>query len=230
MSADTHHEIQLALRTAAGHERAAREAEESAAKTYEMKMKSAGASAYAAFVLAAKAAPEYQGRKLDEKAIARIYQSTKARPWWDQHLAKVKVSGAPATREWSNRVIQWHVDPEAAVARRARRLADDTARRKSLKERKNSVAHGPRGPQARSAPSTATMRKMAEAGAAVAAPDPRTLPSLEKALASVGATAQDCMGEINRIKVAVARLSEPAQFNEAVELLKAVARDVEKLA
>jgi hypothetical protein len=148
---ETNHEINLALRTAAGHERAAREAEEQGAKTYEMKMISAGASAYAGFVLAIKAAPEYQGRKIDDAAIQRIYQSTKPRPWWDKHLAAVKVEGKPATREWGARVIQWHLDPDAAKARRAARMLEKANARKKLNEKQNSVGHGPRGPR-RAAP------------------------------------------------------------------------------
>lgn len=226
MSNDTNQEINLALRTAAGHERAALDAEAAASKTYEMKMKSAGASAYSAFALAIRAAPEYQGRKIDDKAISRIYQSNKPRPWWDQHLAKVKVSGAPATREWAKRTILWHMDPEAALARRAHSIASKAAERNRLKEKQKSTGQGARAPQQ---PSTATMRKM-HAAAQDAAHAGRELPSLERVEPAAGHTLQDAQGEINRIKVAVGRLTTTAQFNDAVELLKATARDLEKLA
>lgn len=226
MSDTVTQEINLALRTAAGHERAALDAEASAAKTYEMKMKSAGASAYTAFALAVRAAPEFQGRKIDDKAIERIYQSNKPRPWWDAHLAKVRVAAAPATREWAKRTILWHIDPEAAAARRAANRLKMATHHKVLKEKANKAGQGVRTPQR--APTTREMRAVAKAGVD-AAHAGRELPSLEKALAPIGATREDCYGEINRIKVVVSRLTEQAQWNEAVELLKATARDLEKL-
>jgi hypothetical protein len=225
MSTPTNHDIQLALRTAAGHERAALQAEAQAAKTYEMKMVSAGASAFHAFELAMKAAPEFQGRQIDEKAVRRHYESTKPRPWWDKHLAAVRVNGSAATREWGKRLIQWHIDPEAAKARRARRIADDTARRKVQKvktERAARQTQGPRGPQVTRAEANRVVA--ASTSTAIAG---RELPRLE--LAEVHATAQDCLGEVNRIKSALAKLKEPAQFDNAVELLKAAARELEKL-
>ena len=234
MTPAENHEIQLALRTAAGHERAALDAEASAAKTYEMKMKSAGASAFFAFTLAIRSAPDYQGRKIDDKAIERIYSSNKPRPWWDAHLAKVKVGGEPATREWAKRTILWHIDPEAASARRAAHTARLASGRKVLKEKAERASRGARErPNARSAPTTERMRAVHTA-AQEAATGGRTLPSMERSAeeytrACVNSQ-QECAGEINRIKVAVAKLREPAQFNEAIELLKAVARDLEKLA
>lgn len=221
---DVNHEINLALRTAAGHERAAREAEAEGNKQYEMKMKSAGASAFAGFVLAIKAAPDYQGRKIDDAAIKRIYESTKPRPWWDQHLAKVKAEGKPATREWAKRVIQWHLDPEAAIARRALQNSQRLSRAKSLKERAERAARGGNPPQVYKAPTTAEFRSVA-----TAMQEKREPASMAQAIASNGCTMQDVLGELNRIRTAVSRFKEPAQFNEAVDLLKAVARDIERL-
>src|SRR5438270_8768218 len=112
---DLNNQINLALRTAAGHERAALSAEAQGNKSYELKMKSAGASVYEAFALAPRA--ENPGRKIDDKRIAQIYQSNAPRPWWDKHLSTVKVEGKAATREWGKRLIQWHLDPATAQAR-----------------------------------------------------------------------------------------------------------------
>ena len=220
-------EIQLNLRTAAGHERAAQDAEAEGTRKYEMKMISAGAAAYGAFALALKAAPDYQGRKIDDKAIRRIYESTKPRPWWDEHLARVKVNGATATREWGKRLIQWHIDPEAAKARHARRLADDTARRKVLKEKEERRARGPRSPQVHAAPPTRREVDKVVTAAASTALAGRELPRLEHTEAH--ATREDCLGEVNRIKSAVGKLKDAAQFDAAVELLKAAAREIERI-
>lgn len=219
------HEINLALRTAAGHERAAIEAETAGAKQFEMKMKSAGASVYAAFVLAAKAAPELQGRKLDDKAIARLYASTTRRPWWDEHLAKVKVAatGKAADREWGKRLIQWHLDPAAAQARRAQHSLREATLRNRLKEQSTSASRGARAPQAPSAKEAAAVREAARTTALAG----RELPRDEKPVAH--ATREDCLGELNRMRSALGALKEPAQFDEALELLKATARDLERL-
>lgn len=154
------HQINLALRTAAGHARAARDVEVQADKTYEMKMKSAGAAVYEAWGLAVRSQPEYRGRKIDDKALRRIYESTKARPWWDRCLAAVKVEGKPATRDWAKRTMQWHLDPDAARARRAQGHVRSAAHHKRLKKMAEAGANpwGDRTPQA--APTTAEMRKV----------------------------------------------------------------------
>jgi hypothetical protein len=226
---DANHEINLALRTAAGHERAAKEAEAEGNKTYEMKMVSAGAAAYAAFKLAILAAPEYQGRKIDDDRIAKLYDSNKPRPWWDAHLAKVKVEGKPATRDWSNRTIQWHVNPAAAKARRAAAVLRSANHNKALKEKVNKAAYGVQTPQVKT--SDAKNAKLADAVTEANIKAALGGRELEQHTATplFDVTLQDCYGEINRIKVALGRMKAPAQFNEAIELLKAVARDLEKL-
>ncbi len=230
-AATVNHEINLALRTAAGHERAALQAEADGLKQYEMKMKSAGASAYAAFVLAAKAAPDLQGRKLDDKAIERLYTSPTRRPWWDEHLAKVKVDGRVAGREWAARTIQWHLDPEAAKARRAKHALANANARKALKKAAPASAHGSREPQAgraAAAPTTHEMREIHRAAQTTALAG-RELPPAASGV-SASATREDCLGELNRIRSALGALREGAQFDEALDLLKAVARDLERLA
>ena len=213
------HEISLALRTAAGHERAAHAAEAAGTKQYEMKMISAGASAYSAFVLAIKAAPEYQGRKIDDAAIRRIYSSTKARPWWDAHLKAVRVEGEPADREWGKRLIQWHLDPAAAKARRAqsnvRRLANLAKSKAKPGSRGGSVP-----PQA-AAPSTAEMRTVARASQETALAG-RELPQREFA----GPTLEDLLGEVNRISAAVRKAPEMNR-DAVLDILRTTAREVE---
>jgi len=217
------HEINLALRTAAGHERAAHAAEAGGIKQYEMKMVSAGASAYSAFVLAIKAAPEYQGRKIDDAAIRRIYSSTKARPWWDAHLKAVKVDGEPADREWGKRIIQWHIDPEAAKARRAqsnvRRLANLAKSKAKAGSRGGSVP-----PQARAtAPSTAEMRAVARASQETALAGHELPPTARDASPELG----DLLREVNRLSIAARRVS-PADRAVVLDILIVTAREVER--
>lgn len=157
------HQINLALRTAAGHARAARDVEVQADKQYEMKMKSAGAAVYEAWGLAVRSQPEYQGRKIDDKALRRLYESTKARPWWDKYLSAVKVEGKPATRDWAKRTLQWHLDPDAARARRAQGQVRSAAHHRRVKAQAaaGAASWGGRTPQA--APTTAEMRKVGKA-------------------------------------------------------------------
>jgi hypothetical protein len=218
---NVNHEINLALRTAAGHERAAQAAEAVGAKQYEMKMVSAGAAAYGAFALAIKAAPEYQGRKIDDSAIRRIYSSTKARPWWDAHLKAVKVEGEPAGREWGKRLIQWHIDPEAAKARRAhgnaRRLANHAKTQKKAEAR-----GGQRSPQA-AAPSTAEMRVVQEAlqNTALAARDFAPSETEEEQMREA------MLGELNRLSVAVRKIA-PGYQGAVREILRVTAGEVER--
>lgn len=216
-------EISLALRTAAGHERAAHAAEAAGTKQYEMKMISAGASAYSAFVLAIKAAPEYQGRKIDDAAIRRIYSSTKARPWWDAHLKAVRVEGEPADREWGKRLIQWHIDPEAAKARRAH----STARRLAnhAKTQKKADTRGGRcPPQAgASAPSTAEMRTVARASQETALAGRELPPVLRDASPVLG----DLLREVNRLSSAAHRVA-PADRAAVLDILIVTAREVER--
>jgi hypothetical protein len=159
---DHSHQINLALRTAAGHARAAHDAMSAADKTYEMKMKSAGAAVYEAWGLAVRAQPEYEGRKIDDKALVRIYESTKPRPWWDKHLSAIKVEGKPGDREWAKRTLQWHLDPDAARARRAQAVVRSESYHRRVKE---AAAKGARsgGSNAPSQPSTEEMRKVGKA-------------------------------------------------------------------
>ena len=219
----TVHDINLALRTAAGHERAAHAAESGGMRAYEMKMASAGASAYGAFVLAIKAAPEYQGRRIDDAAIRRIYSSTKPRPWWDTHLKSVKVEGKPADREWGKRLIQWHIDPDAARARRAhstaRRLANHVKTQK-----KTDARGGQRPPQVRTAPpSTAEMRVVANAAQSTALAG-RELPQVEE---DAGPKWQELLDELQRITLAARRITRE-HFGPVLDILRTTAREVER--
>jgi hypothetical protein len=158
---DLNHQIHLALRTAAGHARAARDVEVQADKQYEMKMKSAGAAVWEAWTLTVRALPENQGRKIDDKALVRIYESTKPRPWWDKQLATVKVDGKPADREWAKRTVQWHLDPDAARARRLQHAARLEGARRKVKE-SQARPHTPNSGRP-SAPSSGEVRKVAKA-------------------------------------------------------------------
>lgn len=216
------HEINLALRTAAGHERAAHAAEAGGMKQYEMKMVSAGAAAYSAFVLAIKAAPEYQGRKIDDAAIRRIYTSTKARPWWDAHLKAVKVEGQAADREWGKRLIQWHIDPEAAKARRAhtnaRRLANHVKTQKKADARGGSPS-----PREQAAPNTAEMRAVHVASQETALAG-RELP---RSTGAGGPSIADLQDEVTRIFNAVRKVGE-ADRAAVLEVLRVTAREVER--
>jgi hypothetical protein len=172
---DTNHQINLALRTAAGHARAAQDAEAAAVKTYEMKMKSAGAAAWEAWGLAVRAQPEFQGRKIDDKALVRLYESNRPRPWWDRYLSAVKVEGKPASRDWAKRTLQWHTDPDAARARHATGLLQQAVAQKKLREQRPSAKPGhdftprPHRPHENYGPTTAEMRKVAAAASAAPA-------------------------------------------------------------
>jgi hypothetical protein len=225
----TVNEINLALRTAAGHERAAHAAEATGAKVYEMKMASAGASAYGAFVLAIKAAPEYQGRRIDDAAIRRIYSSTKPRPWWDTHLKAVKVEGKPADREWGKRLIQWHLDPEAAKARRAAHALREATGRKRLKEQGDRATRGARhAPQAAApapgrAPSTAEMRVVANAAQSTALAG-RELPQVEE---DAGPKWQELLDELQRITLAARRITRE-HFGPVLDILRTTVTEVER--
>lgn len=215
-----YHEISLALRTAAGHERAAHAAEVAGTKQYEMKMISAGASAYSAFVLAIKAAPEYQGRKIDDAAIRRIYSSTKARPWWDAHLKAVRIEGEPADREWGKRLIQWHLDPAAAKARRAKRVLRLANYRKTQEK---TPARGVRRTPQAAAPSTAEMRTVARAAQETALAG-RELPPVEAdGVPELG----DLLREVNRMSSAAHRVA-PTDRAVVLDILIVTAREVER--
>jgi hypothetical protein len=218
------HEINLALRTAAGHERTAYAAEVTGQKQYAMKMASAGASAYSAFVLAIKAAPEYQGRKIDDAAIRRIYKSTRVRPWWDVHLRAVKIEGKPADREWGKRLIQWHLDPMAAQARHVKANVRRVANH--VKTRAKAEAWGEqRSPQARDvAPNTAEMRTVARALQETALAG---WESPETVVDAAGPVLEDLLGEVNRISAAVRRVGA-IDRSTVLDILRTTAREVER--
>lgn len=226
MTVETVHQINLALRTAAGHARAANEVVAQADRSYEMKMKSAGASVWEAWALAVKSQPEFHGRKLDDKALVRIYESTKARPWWDRHLSAVKIEGKPANREWAKRTLQWHVDPDAARARRAKDVALRAANHKKHKEKVE--AQGRRRPQAGAArePSTAEMREVA----AVA----KDKWGVEPGWTFEGGDRKDAPGDaleqlLDRVRRAALRLSTNEQLAEAEAMLRLAAEGLEAL-
>ena len=222
-------EINLALRQGCGFMRSAHEAEEAGNKAYEMKMRSAGASFYTAFSLALKAAPEYQGRKIDEKAIARLYESTKPRPWWDQHLAKVRFDGAAVTRETAKRAIQWHLDLDGARARRAAHALRNANQRKTLGKSNSQGARAPRAggdagaggdtrAAAHSARITETNVATAAAGRAAAGAD------LEMPQAF---TVEDLLARVNRISSAVRKVKD-AERAAVAETLDTTAREIER--
>jgi hypothetical protein len=217
------HEINLALRTAAGHERAAHAAEAGGMRQYEMKMVSAGASVYQAFVLAAKAAPEYQGRKIDDAAVRRLYQSTKARPWWDAHLKSVKIEGKPADREWGKRLIQWHLDPEAAAARHAQGRLQQAVAQKRLRTQRPVPARGMTSSPKYTAPSTAEMREIHNAAQETAVAL-RELPRVE---VDAGPSPDALLAELLRIRYAVQKV-QPEDIEAVLDILRTTAREVER--
>jgi hypothetical protein len=222
----TDNEILQLIRSAAGHEDTAGRHEDK----HEQQMKSAGASMYAAFALALKAAPEYQGRKIDEKAIQRIYQSTKPRPWWDAHLLAAKLTvGVKADRERAARLIQWHLDPVAASARRAQRALQDAARRKKLDKQRSVATHGPR--TARKA-ATVERREAAHAARITEAAHEAVAGGRAPGAAQENAAEEvlgidDLLREVNRIGVAAKRVA-PKQRGAVRETLVVTAREIER--
>jgi hypothetical protein len=224
---DLNHQIHLALRTAAGHARAAHDAMSAADKTYEMKMKSAGAAVYEAWELAVRSLPEYQGRKIDDKALVRIYEGTTPRQWWDKHLSTIKVDGKPADREWAKRTLQWHLDPDAARARRAQAVVRSAAHHRRVKE---AAEARPRHSGGSNAPSTAEMKAVAEAKWGKGDsyhPAPR--PAFEPGYGTQSASPRDEIDRLlERIRKAVRGLSD-AGLSEAEGVLRDTAEAVENM-
>lgn len=223
---ELNHQIQLALRTAAGHARAAADAMSAADKTYEMKMKSAGAAVYEAWGLAVRAQPEYAGRKIDDKALVRIYEGTTPRPWWDKHLAAIKVEGKPADREWAKRTLQWHLDPDAARARRLQAVVRSAAHNRRVKEAASRPAAGHSGRS--NAPSTGEMRTVGKAvelgmgyGPATAAPEAYTPPAF-----AATATMDALDRLLERIRKAVRGMSD-VKLAEAETLVRELVEQLE---
>lgn len=205
-------DITTAIRQALASERAAASHEDK----YENQMKSAGASMYAAFTLALRAAPEYQGRKLDEKAILRIYKSTAPRKWWDEALAAAKVTtkDGKADRDHAKRLLQWHVDPEGARARRAQHALSCVSSRKRVAAKRTAAARGSR--ETPKAPTTAEMREIAVSPALGAGYAADQVVSIE-----------DLLGECSRLSSAAKKV-EPLHRAEALEKLRVTAREIER--
>jgi hypothetical protein len=151
-------DLQQAIRAALAHERAASSHEDK----YEQQMKSAGASMYAAFTAALRACDEFRGRQISDRTILNVYQSPKPRPWWDDELAAagVKREDGRADRERAARLIQWHVDPDAARARRAKHVLASASARKKLTDQRATAARGARAPRA---PTRAEVDRVREA-------------------------------------------------------------------
>lgn len=230
-------EITRLLREAAANEAAASRHDD----RYSSQMKAAGANVYHAFKIALAGVEEFAGRRLDDKAVARIYQSPRPRPWWDTALATAKVAGKPATRDWGKRMIQWHMDPSAAQARRAQHtLAHLAARKKIEKQQRvkptSGVSQDPRqgiGEEKRATRVDHSLDRHAAkitAGAETAALAGREL-SLEVNRDSLGTILQteDLLGEVNRISSAVRKV-KPGQRADAFEILRVTARELEELA
>jgi hypothetical protein len=228
---DIGHQINLALRTAAGHARAANDALAAAEGTYEMKMKSAGASVWEAWGLAVRAQPEYHGRKLDDKALVRIYESTKARPWWDRHLSAVKFAGKPVNREWAKRTLQWHTDPDAARARRAKDAAVSAANRKKVKEKSAAAAmtQGRRRPQAE--PTTAEMREVGKAAELGMGFDEQPAPYVHGAPGNYATPrpTDEALRLLARMRHAVEAMTTNEQLTDAAAILTLAAEGLEAL-
>lgn len=211
-----------AIRQATAHEDAAARHEDK----YEQQMKSAGASMYQAFTLALREADEFRGRQIDDKAILRIYQSPKPRPWWDEQLSAagcVKDDKAcKADRERAHRLIQWHVDPAGAQGRRAQHALKEAARRKTLDKQASRQTQGARVHRKSEAVHaervTEAATKSAHAGRElnVDPVDPAPHASLE-----------DLLREVNRLSTAAKRV--PADHRATVrEILIVTAREVER--
>jgi hypothetical protein len=215
--------IQQHIRQAAAHEDAAGRHEDK----YEQQMKSAGASMYEAFVLALRAAEEFKGRQIDDKAILRIYQSTKPRPWWDEQLkaAKLIAANGKADRERSTRLIQWHVDPNAAQGRRAQHALKEAARRKTLDKQGRGKTHGARVDRKRSQATEAKHSARVTEAAQTAALGGRELPEGDAPAPKMGL--DDLLREVNRLSSAVRKV-KPEHREEVCSMLVAAARDVER--
>ena len=217
-------QIHQLIRSACGHEDAAVRHEDK----YEQQMKAAGASMYQAFTLALAAAPEFAGRKIDDKAVLRIYQSTRPRPWWDAELkaAGVDAQKQAVDRERAKRLIQWHVDPEAAKGRRAQHALKEAARRKSLNAKGDRAARGARVPPksggAREARHAAAVTQASSAAAHAGRPE---LDADLKQMMDV--PLDDVLGECSRISSAVKRV-KPADRAAVQEVLRVTAREIER--
>lgn len=202
-------DIQNCIRAALANERAAAGHEDK----YSNQMRSAGANMFHAFTLALKTAPEYVGRKIDDKAVLRIYKSTAPRKWWDEHLRHAKFldgKGRP-DRDHAARLLQWHVDPEGAQKRRAKHVMQVVASRKKVDKQRTQAA---RGSTLTHEPMTDEMRELAAELDAT----PRSEPSV---------STQDLLGECNRLQSAAKKV-DPSHRGTALEILRVTAREIER--
>ncbi len=221
-------DVTQAIRAAAAHEAAATRHEE----RYELQMKSAGASMYAAFAAALRACDEFKGRQITDRTILNIYQSPKPRPWWDKELAAARLTvgkDGKADRERAARLIQWHVDPAAAAARRAKHALTLAAGRKRLEKQAPARAHGSRAPRA-AAPTRA------QADRVKAAAEDRAHAGRELAPAGGGHEGGNAVRDPARASVLalLGRLQSKARrvvlhaLADAVDILEAVERDLDE--
>lgn len=212
-----HAEITNGIRSALASEEAAGRHED----RYDAQMKSAGASMYAAFSVALRASDEFQGRKIDDKAILRVYGSNKPRPWWDHHLkeAKAVTSKGAADRDRAKRLIQWHIDPAAALERRAKGQIQQLASQKRLNRQRNSDS---RGMNSRPSEPTAREARIVVEAAANAAHAGRELPGPDEPVV----TLEDLLGESSRINSAVRKILA-ANRGSAMTILRQCARQLE---
>lgn len=215
MTAEMQSPITAHIKQAVAHDRAAGGYEDK----YEQQMKAAGSEMYAAFCLAAKAAPERQGRQNTDKALLALYKSTTKRTWWDKELAKVESIKAKDKRNFALRLIQWHIDPEAAQANRGRavaRLAVHNGRVKKQKAAQSRVVQTTREPSARE------FAKVVEALSDGLQPDkrPSTMPQTTASIlrSDAIATAQTIWGGIVKMLGA----APVGAVNEAVDELKSI--------
>jgi hypothetical protein len=193
---------------------------------YGQQMRAAGASMYQAFTLALKGADEYRGRKLDEKAILRLYKSTTPRPWWDAHLCTAKLVDASgrADRDKAKRLIQWHVDPDGAQERRAQAAMRALASKKRLSDQKVAQTQGAMRPKSAPAREAVHSARITEANT-TAALGGRELEAGPVHAASA-VSMEDLLGELNRISAAVRRV-KAGERDAVLEILRVTAREVE---
>jgi hypothetical protein len=209
--------IQGHIRQAIAHERAAGSHDDK----YEQQMKSAGAEMYAAFEAALRAAPEYKGRQIDDKAIARIYQSPTRRPWWDKELAVASIK-AKDRRDYALRLIQWHLDPSKAQANRGREIAYQASAR--LKDQRVTPARGKRPPQDEPTPTEAA--KIAEKVSTSMALDTRAPAMLVTNTTAMRNDARRLLeNALDRVRNLAGKASIAA-LQDAAEHVEAVANDL----
>lgn len=217
------HDIVRQIREAAAFERAAGGHEDK----HENTMKSAGASMYSAFAAALREQPQYQGRKIDDAAVRRIYESTTPRPWWDAYLQEAgyrKESKKDVRLHGAAFLIQWHLSPYKAAKARAEHIASKARARELVEKQGHRKTRSDRSDQV---PSTASFAEQA-----VGSAPSDTMRALRDAASGKSAstvTVEDLLGEGNRIMSALRKV-KPEHRERVLELAKAFARDVEEYA